>query len=302
MPPEGVGRSRLTDSTMPTEYPRISVVTPSFNQGRFLEETIRSVVEQDYPNLEYIIQDGGSTDGSAGIIRRYEDRIDFWESGPDGGQSAAINKGFARATGDFLMWINSDDMLAPGCLSRLAASGVLKPNRLVVGRCDWIDSDGNILRKAHQTRITNLFELYRFWDIWFRRGAIIQPETVFCRELFQRVGGLDNENHHAMDYDLWIKMLKAGGELVHVPVDVGIFRRWEGQKVSFEREVRMSMCQVALGHVEPDSGLPPRRTRWLKAAITHYRDNWGKRAPDLPLPVRKVRSAFIRARRVVRGY
>lgn len=287
---------------MPQQKPKISVITPSFNQAQFLEQTIQSVVNQNYPNFEYIVQDGGSSDGSVDIIKKYADRIDFWESGPDGGQSAAINKGFERATGDFIMWINSDDMLAPGCLSALAESGQLKPNRLIVGRCDWIDSEGNVIREKHQTRITNLSELFRIWDIWFRRGAIIQPETAFCRELFWRVGGLDVENHFCMDYELWIKMLKAGGELHRVPVDVGIFRRWEGQKVSFERKVRMGMCDVARKHLKNDSKLPGKETRWLLAAIKYYQENWRKPPPNLPLPLRKMRSAFIRGRRVFRGY
>jgi len=101
---------------MTNEFPRISVITPSYNQGHFLDQTIRSVLDQNYPNLEYIIIDGGSTDQSVEIIKKYEDQLLYWVSEPDRGQSHALNKGFARATGDILCWINSDDCLEKGAL------------------------------------------------------------------------------------------------------------------------------------------------------------------------------------------
>lgn len=101
--------------------PRITIVTPSYNQGQFLERTIVSVLQQGYPNLEYIVMDGGSTDGSVDVIKKYQDRLTYWESGPDQGQSEAINKGFAKSSGEILGWLNSDDTLEPGALRRLGA-------------------------------------------------------------------------------------------------------------------------------------------------------------------------------------
>jgi len=281
---------------MMSQLPKISIVTPSYNQAPFLEETLRSVIGQEYPNFEYIVQDGGSTDGSVEIIRKYESRIDFWESGPDGGQSAAINKGFRRATGDFLMWINSDDRLAPGCLQGLAQTGELKPGRIVAGRCDWIDKKGALLKRGHQTRVRGIEDLFEIRHLWFRGGGIIQPETAFCRELFWKAGALDEANHTCMDYDIWFRMFREGGELIKVPVDVGVFRRYEGQKVSFDQKLHQDMCGVALRYLEEYPDLfPPRRVRHLRRSLEYHRKTYGQPVPDLPVLLRKLRSARVRA-------
>src|SRR5262249_52247597 len=124
-------------------WPRISIVTPSYNQGQFIEETIRSVVLQGYPNLEYIVMDGGSKDGTLNILRKYEDAIDFWISAPDKGQAAAINKGIATASGEILAWLNSDDTYELGVLSAVAKTFQQHPDADVVsGRCRlWYGND-----------------------------------------------------------------------------------------------------------------------------------------------------------------
>jgi glycosyltransferase involved in cell wall biosynthesis len=110
-----------------TTYPKISIVTPSFNQGRFIEKTILSVIEQDYPNLEYIIIDGGSTDESVEVIKKYDQHLAYWVSEPDRGQSHAINKGFERATGEIFGWLNSDDWYHPGALKAVAEAFAANP-------------------------------------------------------------------------------------------------------------------------------------------------------------------------------
>ena len=126
--------------------PKITIVTPSYNQGQFLRETIESVINQDYPSLEYFVIDGGSTDNSVDIIREYEDRINWWESEKDGGQSEAINKGFSKASGEILGWVNSDDVLLPGCL-RVVSDYYLRNNKpdLIHSNLALINKEGIIV-------------------------------------------------------------------------------------------------------------------------------------------------------------
>ncbi len=128
-------------------YPRITVVMPSFNQARYIEESIQSILDQNYPNLEFMIFDGGSADGSQEIIERYADRLTYWHSQPDKGQTDVLIQGFDRATGDLLGWVNSDDVLLPGCLQTIAGAFVARPHcRLFGGNYVLIDAIGNIIR------------------------------------------------------------------------------------------------------------------------------------------------------------
>jgi glycosyltransferase involved in cell wall biosynthesis len=182
--------------------PLISVVTPSFNQAEFIEETIRSVLDQEYPNLEYIIVDGGSTDGSHEIIQHYSDRLAWWVSEPDQGQTDAINKGFARARGDILAWLNSDDTYLPGALAEAASFLGKNPQvGMVYGNTNLVDGKGNILGlfPARQTNYQRLL-----------RGFVHIPQqaSFFRAELWKKVGPLDPSFYFAMDYDLWVRLAK----------------------------------------------------------------------------------------------
>jgi len=180
--------------------PRVTIVTPSFNQAEFLEETIRSVVEQDYPNLEYFIVDGGSTDGSLQIIRRYERALAGWVSEPDLGQTDAVNKGFSMATGDILAWLNSDDTYEPGAVR--GAVEYLQQNTeigLVYGKVYYIDGLGQRIGRypAGPTDHRRL-----------RRGVnTVSQQAMFFRSvLWRMVGPLDPTFYYAMDYDLWVRI------------------------------------------------------------------------------------------------
>ena len=191
--------------TMPggARWPRITVVTPSFNQARFVEQTIRSVLLQNYPDLEYIVVDGGSTDGSVEVIRKYEGHLAHWESEPDRGQSHAINKGFARATGEILCWLNSDDYFLPGALRTVAetlAEGM--GHYALVGHCLVHHPDGT--REKVEGRYDGIQSLLEFWKGY----RMHQPSIFWRREVFERVGYLDEGLHYTMDYDYWVRVAR----------------------------------------------------------------------------------------------
>src|SRR5512138_3185797 len=184
------------------DNPRVSIVTPSFNQARYIESTIRSVLEQSYPSIEYIVVDGGSTDGSADIIRRYADKLAWWVSEKDKGQTDALNKGFSQATGDILAWINSDDTYEPGAVAAAVKYLVEHPDvGMVYADTNFIDEKGRAIGRfpAAQTDYRRL-----------RQGYVHIPQqaTFFRADLWRRVGPLDPSFYFAMDYDLWVRLAK----------------------------------------------------------------------------------------------
>ena len=181
-------------------WPRVSVVTPSYNQGQFIEETIRSVLLQGYPDLEYIIIDGGSTDGSVDIIRKYEPWLAYWVSEPDRGQSHAINKGFRLATGEVLAWLNSDDLFREGSLLQIGKYFLEHPEIMViVGACVSTDVHKKPvgIKSPHDLSLERLL-----------KGGLVpgQPAVFFRRGAFQAAGELDESLHQLMDRDLWIRL------------------------------------------------------------------------------------------------
>jgi glycosyltransferase involved in cell wall biosynthesis len=183
-----------------SNLPLVSIVTPSYNQARFLESTIRSVLEQDYPNIEYILVDGGSTDGSVDILQRYTDRFAWWVSEKDRGQTDAINKGFARAKGDILAWLNSDDTYEPHAVAEAVKFLQDRPEvGLVYGNANFIDENGCVIGHfpAAQTDYRRL-----------RQGYVhIPQQAAFWRaSLWHKVGPLDPSFFFAMDYDLWVRL------------------------------------------------------------------------------------------------
>jgi glycosyltransferase involved in cell wall biosynthesis len=191
---------------MPT---RVSIITPSYNQAAFLENTIRSVLGQNCPALEYIIVDGGSTDGSLEIIQRYADRLAWWVSESDKGQADAINKGFSRATGDVIAWLNSDDMYAPGAISE--AIKYLDENPevgLVYGNAVSFDQDGHPLNDLTFSN-WGLEGLVAF-------NIICQPAVFFRRKVLEQAGNLDENYHFLLDHQLWLRIARLT-KIKHIP-------------------------------------------------------------------------------------
>ena len=190
--------------------PLVSIITPSYNQAPFLDATIRSVLDQDYPNIEYIIIDGGSTDGSLEIIQKYANRLAFWNFEKDRGQTDAINKGFARATGEIMAWINSDDTYEPGAVREAVEAMQAHPEMgMVYGDTNFTDDHSIVIGRfpAAQTDYLRL-----------RRGYVHIPQQAafFRRDLWLRVGPLDPSFFFAMDYDLWVRLAKLA-PLMYIP-------------------------------------------------------------------------------------
>jgi glycosyltransferase involved in cell wall biosynthesis len=182
------------------EWPRISIVTPSYNQGHFIEETIRSILLQRYPNLEYIVIDGGSTDGTLEIIKKYEPWISHWVSERDKGQSDAINKGFRIAHGEIIAWLNSDDTYHPDALGTVAEAFINdSSSAMIYGGCDIIDEYG-ARNTQYPSRDFDLKILITAWNF------IPQPATFFRRDAYESVGEVDVSLHYSMDRDLWIRI------------------------------------------------------------------------------------------------
>jgi glycosyltransferase involved in cell wall biosynthesis len=198
------------------DAPLVTIVTPSLNQVAFLEETIQSVIQQDYPHIEYIIVDGGSTDGSVDIIRTHQQHLKYWVSEPDKGQSNAINKGFAQATGAIFSWLNSDDLLAPSAV-RIATHflSVYPEIGLAYGDRLHIDAKRNVVGVLRCPSHDN--------GMFKKNITLPQESTFFRRNVFDSVGGLDEDLHFSMDFDLWCKIARVS-RMRHIPTFMGYFR------------------------------------------------------------------------------
>lgn len=204
-------------------FPLVTVVTPSFNQGQFIRATIESVLGQDYPRLEYIVMDGGSTDQTADVVRDYASRLK-WISEPDRGQSHAINKGFRMAKGEIVTWLNSDDLMLPGAISKVIPYFQRDPSvRAVYGEGYLIDREGRITGRFPHTRPFDL------WRLVYLSDYILQQTVYFDRRVFAEVGYLDESLHYTMDWDILIRIGKRYG-LTYIPEFLGCLREYPEAK------------------------------------------------------------------------
>ena len=197
---------------------KVSIVTPSFNQAAYLEEAIESVLAQDYPDVEYAVVDGGSTDGSVEIIRRYEDRLAWWTSGADGGQAAALNAAFARASGDALGWLNSDDALLPGAVAR-AVTELREPTLLVYGRAVFVDDAGREIFPL-EARPFDVEAMVRACA-----NHVVQPGSLFLRRAWELAGPFDEEAYYFFDFEFVLRLAQlAPGSLRAIDDTLATYR------------------------------------------------------------------------------
>ncbi|HEX4792717.1 MAG TPA: glycosyltransferase family 2 protein [Humisphaera sp.] len=256
-------------------WPRITIVTPSYNQAQYLEQTIRSVLLQNYPNLEYIVLDGGSTDRSIDVIRKYEPWIDYWSSGKDGGQAKAIYSGFERASGELVGWQNSDDLYLPGALHALARCFITHPDAdLGIGGCLWIGPSGAALlsRRGYPLYYPGRNLGFREALLW-GMGAN-QPATLYRRAAFFETGGFDRSLHCCFDYDSILRLTKRRrAYAVHHPT--ACFRVHDASKTTTQQEIFDREIQQIRDRFQAD-----RRSRWSQNVARQFycqRDIWARR-------------------------
>jgi len=211
--------------------PKITVVTPSYNQGQFIEETILSVLNQDYPNLEYIIMDGGSTDETVEIIKKYEDRLTFWESKKDNGQADAINKGFSMSTGDIICWLNSDDCFIQGALWYAASEINTDKCEIIFGNCFHYNENSS------QVTGSNVQWSFKNSDISYH-DYVIQPSSFFTKKAWEAVGELNTSLHYVFDWEWFIRAKKKGIDFRPVDYYLSEYRLHSDHKTGTGKEKR----------------------------------------------------------------
>lgn len=239
--------------------PRISLVTPSFNQAAFLGQALASVISQGYPDLDYQVLDGGSADGSAEIIRAHAAALSFWRSSRDGGQSAALREGLARANGEVFGWLNSDDYLEPGALRAVGEEFGRKPEvNVVYGDLRYVDRDGRRLFTAHLVLDLRILA----WESHY----VAQPAMFFRKAAVERVGGIDAGKRFAMDFDLVVRLLLGGARAFKMRRVLANFRLHQTSKTSTQQEIcDAEVADTLRAHGLARGGVAERRVRRLLA-------------------------------------
>ena len=263
---------------------KVSLVTPTFNQAQHLEETIDSVLAQDVPELEYIVVDGGSTDGTVDILRRHERRLAWWCSERDRGQVEALNKGFARATGAIFGFINSDDVLLPGALRAVLDAFARPETDLVYGGVEWMDARSQTLG-FHHGRISSLAEVLDIYGVWWRERQWVQPEVFFRRALKERVGQFDERYNLAFDFDFWVRCFEAGAVVTSLPQTLVRFRLHADQKSSASGKAADEIRAVVRRHLDAGAAVGGFQRAKLEAQLSYDQYQLGQSgSADQPRP------------------
>jgi glycosyltransferase involved in cell wall biosynthesis len=267
----------MQTDTIASKRISISLVTPSFNQGRFLEACLRSVLDQGCPDLEYFVMDGGSSDGSDEIIRKYAARLTGWRSRPDGGHMEAVQEGFARSTGELMGWLNSDDMLAPWSLRTVAEVFRCFPEvQWVTSLYPLVMNEDGLVTGARRSEGFHADAFYRGrnapFNPWFYTSMIQQESTFWRRSLWEKAGArVDVSLRVAGDFELWSRFFEHA-ELYALGVPLGIFRFQRGSFTATDFEGYMEVCRRVLAKY---SRPPPSRAELLARRIAReLPDRW----------------------------
>ncbi len=270
--------------------PRVSIITPSYNQAQYLEQCIVSVLEQDYPNIEYIIMDGGSSDGSVEIIKKYAHRLAYWVSQPDGGQSAAINAGLRRSTGEIWAWMNADDAYLPGAVSKAAAWLFEHPEHdIIYGDCIEIDANGANLHYRQSKKIEP--------SKMMTDGIHIPSGSTFIRRrVREHIGNLNESLHYVMDIEYWLRaFLKVS--FGYVPETLSQYRihakakTFDSDQSRVRGEEMLNTYLAFWNRADIPPHLKPIRTRSL-AGICLFAADLACSVGDRPLCLQYIQKAF----------